>query len=1004
MNRRHLPFIPTILLVLLAGTAAAQPYIDNCSAWTAAGVQVSVMNLPCGGGTSLTAALLYDQIPTADATITVELLDEFGYPVEDHPAEDVWIECTGGTGTFNPCPLGNIANGPSNANGHCFFTQPLAAGGHSEGADMIVAYVDGYPLVGHEMDILFNSPDIDGDGEVGPPDMLLFNEDWLGSAYRSDFDWDGIVYTSDLTILSMYMDMCECAVDGVVEVDVTPDLIGATWTLEGPDSYLFAGEEDDTLTDMAPGTYTLTWDDMSCWESPTPNPQVLELTEGGWIIFDGTYEPQGEVTIVPTPSMLNAHWELHGTAPFETIYGFGYAPPFCLPPDDYTLVWVDEPGWYHDCVNPDTQTLVNGGAITFSCLYHEYASLDIDPDPDDIDAPWQLTGPAAYDSSGMGDLPIEDLRPGQYTLTWGEVAGWYMPCTNPVIIDLVEGDYQTAACTYLERGTINVDVTPDDIGGQWALVGPDMNYGTTEDHVFTDAAPGEYTLTWEPVYCWTRPSPSIVIQTLPPGGEITFAGTYLENGTVTVDAEPNGIGITWNLSGPGGYDYDSGGDEPIDCLTPGEYTITWDPVPGWILSCPEPETMVLTPGGSLLFTCTYGEAGTVIVDPQPLSLAPSWILTGPGDYLLESFGPATIDLLPAGEYTLTWSDQDYWVEPVPNPETQTLVAEGTIVFDGLYETLPEILSIVDVDNDQGRHVRITFRRCLYDAPDGDVAGYGVYRRQDEWKGAPDVVERDAAGKLLGWDCLGTLPARQDSAYQYVAETLCDSTAAEGVCWSVFMISATTPDAGLFYDSRPDSGYSEDDLFPAQPRNLHVDYSAGGKFLAWDDNPDPDIQFYRVYTAPLVEGVCGAPAGPPAEVGVPEWVDPIAGWDVCYHVSAVDFAGNEGPLTLWSEASTTGVPDLLPSRFALRPAVPNPFNPTTTLAYELPEASSVRLSVYATDGRLVRTLVNEPNQAPGLHEVLWHGRDDAGREVAAGVYFYRLDAKGFSDTRRMVFVK
>ena len=81
---------------------------------------------------------------------------------------------------------------------------------------------------------------------------------------------------------------------------------------------------------------------------------------------------------------------------------------------------------------------------------------------------------------------------------------------------------------------------------------------------------------------------------------------------------------------------------------------------------------------------------------------------------------------------------------------------------------------------------------------------------------------------------------------------------------------------------------------------------------------------------------------------------------------------------------------LPRALRLLGGYPNPFNPHTTIAYELPEAGPVELAVYAPSGQRVRRLVAAPLPA-GRHAAAWDGRDDKGREVASGVYLCRLQA-------------
>ncbi|MCK5620477.1 MAG: T9SS type A sorting domain-containing protein, partial [Candidatus Krumholzibacteria bacterium] len=90
---------------------------------------------------------------------------------------------------------------------------------------------------------------------------------------------------------------------------------------------------------------------------------------------------------------------------------------------------------------------------------------------------------------------------------------------------------------------------------------------------------------------------------------------------------------------------------------------------------------------------------------------------------------------------------------------------------------------------------------------------------------------------------------------------------------------------------------------------------------------------------------------------------------------------------------------------LYPAVPNPFNPETTIRYDVTVRGHLSLSVYDVAGRLVRTLVDEV-KAPmaGGYSVTWNGRNNNGEPVPSGVYFYRLATKNATQTRKMVMLK
>ena len=83
--------------------------------------------------------------------------------------------------------------------------------------------------------------------------------------------------------------------------------------------------------------------------------------------------------------------------------------------------------------------------------------------------------------------------------------------------------------------------------------------------------------------------------------------------------------------------------------------------------------------------------------------------------------------------------------------------------------------------------------------------------------------------------------------------------------------------------------------------------------------------------------------------------------------------------------------------------PNPFNPTTTIAFNLAESGPVTLNIYNTKGQLVNQLANA-NYSAGKHYLIWNGRDKDGRPVSSGLYFYRLIAKNYANTRKMIMMK
>ena len=93
---------------------------------------------------------------------------------------------------------------------------------------------------------------------------------------------------------------------------------------------------------------------------------------------------------------------------------------------------------------------------------------------------------------------------------------------------------------------------------------------------------------------------------------------------------------------------------------------------------------------------------------------------------------------------------------------------------------------------------------------------------------------------------------------------------------------------------------------------------------------------------------------------------------------------------------------VPLRFALRQNQPNPFNASTTIRFDLPTATMVRVEVFDVQGRRIRTLANHYYPA-GYQTIRWDGSTDRGDSVRPGVYLYRIIAGSFRAQKRMVLL-
>ena len=141
--------------------------------------------------------------------------------------------------------------------------------------------------------------------------------------------------------------------------------------------------------------------------------------------------------------------------------------------------------------------------------------------------------------------------------------------------------------------------------------------------------------------------------------------------------------------------------------------------------------------------------------------------------------------------------------------------------------------------------------------------------------------------------------------------------------------------------------------------------------------------------------------------VGEFSNPIDAEIIGHRLYVIEWGGNRG---LWeitlpqaTETSVAEAEGVVPAAFALAQNFPNPFNPSTTIAFQLGLPSQVELSIYSMNGQCVRTLFSGALPA-GPHRQQWDGRDERGERVASGAYLYRLSAGDFVATRQLMLIK
>jgi len=319
--------------------------------------------------------------------------------------------------------------------------------------------------------------------------------------------------------------------------------------------------------------------------------------------------------------------------------------------------------------------------------------------------------------------------------------------------------------------------------------------------------------------------------------------------------------------------------------------------------------------------------------------------------------------------------------PLPNVGFVAISAGGFYSLGVKVPCLP--IALADVPGDEGGSLIISWPRHAMDSLGAwlPATSYDIQRRR------------------IQWETITTVQALQADSYSAVVGTADILVIGEPEPYTTYRVVTKTTHSGVFYESLPDSGYSIDNL-PPDPPELSLYDSETYRSLSWVNPSAPDLSSSCLYRG----------TEPGFEAGDPLLCSPTQYWyqetdlnRYWYRARSFDIHGNASE---WSNEVVgrypTAVPGV-PTVLRLYPNQPNPFNPSTTLRFDLPVAGSARLAVYDIAGRLVRVLVDGELPA-GSHEASWDGRDSGGRGMASGSYFARLTANGRVETVRMGLVR
>ena len=501
--------------------------------------------------------------------------------------------------------------------------------------------------------------------------------------------------------------------------------------------------------------------------------------------------------------------------------------------------------------------------------------------------------------------------------------------------------------------------------------------------------------------------------------------------------DPEGIDLGWTS------EYDAAGPEVVSdgeggiFTTSGPWARRYDSTGDWIwghliqaIDIPDPYNMrpvMVEDGDCMIVYNQYAE-----FPPNPASILANRLDRDTGDYWWGSYGPPINEWAYQGlPFDVLYTEGGVfvafdWVNWITAASVQRMdVQEGYWGYPK-----PVITAIEDVPQDEGGWLNIHVRAASNDGENvlNDVGtGYNVWRRESSLVAAKEASAEEVLAKIhtqektaglsvsgsaaaaLGlpegnWNSLGFFAAMQEPYYDFLVPTRTDATEGSEP-YEVFVVTAHTTSPVVHFTSTPDSAYSVDNLAPGLLQGLTAEaaYDPAGLNISWQPLQTPDLANYVVYRGFENEFILDLVASPIE----PGWVDeewtPTAGYR--YQVAGVDRHGNVGQFANLSGGEISGGSSGgLPRRTTLAQNWPNPFNPQTTIAFDLHRQVAVTLRVFDISGRLTRVLLDEEVRGSGSHEAVWNGQDDSGRRVASGTFFYRLEAGDFSETKRMILIK
>ena len=191
--------------------------------------------------------------------------------------------------------------------------------------------------------------------------------------------------------------------------------------------------------------------------------------------------------------------------------------------------------------------------------------------------------------------------------------------------------------------------------------------------------------------------------------------------------------------------------------------------------------------------------------------------------------------------------------------------------------------------------------------------------------------------------------------------------------------------------------------PISLQSFTAEFIKGNVNLQWASASETENDHFNIYrNDELLATILGH--GTTSEPHDYVFVDRSVGTgSYTYMLADVDYSGHETQHANMKRTVEISEANLMPMEFSLADAFPNPFNPLTTLSYSLKEESDVLLTIYDMTGKAVMQWSNQ-QQAAGWYILTWNARNESGQALSSGIYFYRLTAGNFTNTKKMLLLK